>query len=96
MLRGCLIPCIYRKTLSLNSSDATPSAALTLINTDIEIIRNGLVQLHEVWASFIEIGLAIFLLERQLGWAAAVPISFTVGKYLVPLILSYELIGELL
>lgn len=92
MMRGCLVPCIYRKTLSLNSSDATASAALTLISTDIEVIKNGLVQLHEVWASFVEIGLAIYLLEKQVGWAAAVSISFAVGKYLISLPLFMSLL----
>ena len=79
MIRGCLIPCIYRKTLTLETSEVSPAAALTLISTDIETIKDGIVHLHEVWASPIEIALAIYLLQRQVGAASAIPIAFAIG-----------------
>ena len=75
-MRGCLIPCIYRKTLVLETSEVSPAAALTLISTDIETIKDGVVQLHEIWASPTEIALGIYLLKRQLGAAASVPAAF--------------------
>jgi len=58
MMRGSIVPCIYRKTLLLDSSSVNPAAALTLISTDIETISQGIVQLHEVWAALVEISLA--------------------------------------
>lgn len=85
LMRGCLIPCIYNKTLVLESSEVNPAAALTLISTDIETIKDGIVRLHEVWASPIEIALAIYLLNRQLGAASSVPAGFAISTILLRL-----------
>lgn len=85
MIRGSLIPCIYRKTLILETSEVNPAAALTLISTDIETIKDGIVRLHELWASPIEIALAIYLLNRQVGAASAVPAAFAIGTRFCPL-----------
>ncbi|KAI9845011.1 MAG: hypothetical protein M1837_005155 [Sclerophora amabilis] len=78
MMRGSIVPCIYRKTLLLDSSDVSPAAALTLISTDVENITPGVVLLHEVWAGMVEIGLTMYLLERQVGAACGVPIGFAI------------------
>ncbi len=83
LMRGCLIPCIYNKTLVLETSEVNPAAALTLISTDIETIKDGIVQLHEIWASPIEIALAIYLLKRQLGAASSVPAAFAISTILL-------------
>lgn len=79
LMRGCLIPCIYNKTLVLETSEVNPAAALTLISTDIETIKDGIVQIHEIWASPIEIALALYLLKRQLGAASSVPAAFAIS-----------------
>ncbi|UNI16453.1 hypothetical protein JDV02_002885 [Purpureocillium takamizusanense] len=79
MMRGSIIPLIYQKSLALDScSTATfhPTAALTLVSTDIETITSGLVQIHETWSNLVEIGLAIYLLERQLGVACVMSVGF--------------------
>ena len=82
MMRGSLISCIYSKTLRLLESDAQEASALTLMNADIEVITQGVTQLHETWSSCLEVGLAIWLLERQVGAACAVPVGLTIGSYL--------------
>ena len=79
MMRGSLIPCIYKKTLDLETSEVNPAAALTLVSTDIETIKDGIVHLHELWASPIEVAIAIYLLKRQLGAASGVPAGFAIG-----------------
>ena len=79
MMRGCLIPIIYQKTLILETSEVSPAAALTLVSTDIETIKDGIVHLQELWASPTELALAIYLLKRQLGTASAVPTVFAIG-----------------
>lgn len=79
MMRGSIIPSIHQKTLALDASDINDAAALTLISTDIETIVVGIVFLHETWASLIELGVAIWLLERQLGAACAIPVSTALG-----------------
>ncbi|KAJ6125118.1 hypothetical protein N7471_012435 [Penicillium samsonianum] len=69
MIRGSLVPLVYRHTMRLDVGIARDSAALTLMSVDIERISSGLQHVHEVWASPIDIGLALWLLERQLGLA---------------------------
>ncbi|EKV04366.1 ABC transporter, putative [Penicillium digitatum PHI26] len=55
--------------MRLDVGIARDSAALTLMSVDVERISSGLQYVHEVWASPIDIGLALWLLERQLGLA---------------------------
>ncbi|KAI0011479.1 ATPase-like protein [Xylariaceae sp. FL0662B] len=72
LIRGCLVGAVYRMTTEMKlSSDA---AALTLMSTDIERIRLGILNLHEFWANSIEVGLASWLLYRQVGAAFAAPL----------------------
>ncbi|ETN41096.1 uncharacterized protein HMPREF1541_03031 [Cyphellophora europaea CBS 101466] len=72
-LRATLVSLIYYKTLGVSIPTAQESSAVTLMSTDVERSGTGLRFMHEVWASPIDIGLAIYLLERQLGPAAAAP-----------------------
>ncbi|KGO45062.1 ABC transporter, integral membrane type 1 [Penicillium expansum] len=55
--------------MRLDIGIARDSTALTLMSVDVERISSGLQYVHEVWASPIDIGLALWLLERQLGLA---------------------------
>lgn len=66
MVRGALILLVYDHTLSLNISAPSKSDALTLINADIERIGSGQRSLHETWASVLEIGLSLWLLEIKI------------------------------
>lgn len=86
MMRGSIVPCIFNKTLRLDSSDVSPAAALTLISTDIETITQGIVQLHELWASLVEIGLGMYLLQRQVGAACGVSIGVSIRQIFPSLI----------
>ncbi|TLD19247.1 hypothetical protein PspLS_09793 [Pyricularia sp. CBS 133598] len=81
MMRGSMVPLIYQKSLQLDSTTSTvaPSAALTLMSTDIETIANGIVQLHETWGSLVEIALSMYLIWRQLGAACAMPIALSIA-----------------
>lgn len=81
MIRGSLVPLVYRHTMRLDVGIARDSAALTLMSVDIERISSGLQHVHEVWASPIDIGLALWLLERQLGLAVVAFAAIFVGKY---------------
>ncbi|KAF4993969.1 hypothetical protein FGRMN_6100 [Fusarium graminum] len=78
MLRGLLYTAVYDKTISLHTAVANDSAALTLMNSDIERIKMGLMPIHEYWANTIEVIVASWLLERQLGAAFAAPIVVVV------------------
>ena len=71
---------LYRKTLTLSSSALKESEAVTLMNADVERITTGLRQVHELWASFFEIALSIWLLYMQLSWAALTPLVVIFGQ----------------
>ncbi|KAG9229339.1 P-loop containing nucleoside triphosphate hydrolase protein [Amylocarpus encephaloides] len=74
MSRGSLAGAIYTKTTQLDLAAADDAAAVTLMSTDLERIQLGFLNLHEFWANSIEVGLASWLLERQLGSAFAAPL----------------------
>lgn len=84
MMRGSLIPLIYEKTLHVDStspSRSAPSGTLTLVSTDIETISGGIMLFHQTWSSILEIGIAIYLLERQLGAACVMSVGFAIGTF---------------
>ncbi|KAM0248820.1 hypothetical protein ACHAQJ_009306 [Trichoderma viride] len=74
MARGALASAVYRRTTQSKLSAADDSAALTLMSTDIERIRLGLLALHDFWACILQVGLALFLLFRVVGAAFAAPV----------------------
>lgn len=53
----------------MDSATAKDAAAVTLMSTDIDGIASGLQSTHDIWASVIELGLGVYLLERQVGVA---------------------------
>lgn len=53
--------------------DLQDSAAITLMGTDVERIVVSFKAIHEVWASLLDVGVAVWLLERQLFVACVVP-----------------------
>jgi hypothetical protein len=52
------------------------------MGTDVERIVISLKNIHESWASILEVGVAIWLLERQVWVACVVPIVICLGKIL--------------
>ncbi|RAH78396.1 multidrug resistance protein MDR [Aspergillus japonicus CBS 114.51] len=72
-VRGALVSLIYQKTLTLQFDENSDSTALTLMSNDIDNIAFGLQNMHEVWASPVETGIALYLLQRKVSWVAAVP-----------------------
>jgi ATP-binding cassette, subfamily C (CFTR/MRP), member 1 len=80
MFRGQLISMLYDKSTAISLTSADPTAVLTLMSADIERIDMGWRTAHEIWANLVEIGIAIFLLERQLGVACLVPVATSIGN----------------
>ncbi|TAQ85919.1 hypothetical protein B7494_g5754 [Chlorociboria aeruginascens] len=78
MIRGGLISMLYNRTTDLSVTVVDPSASLILMSADIERITTGWQTIHEMWANIIEIGLAIYLLQRQLGAACAIPVAVAI------------------
>ncbi|KAI8198964.1 ABC transporter [Colletotrichum sp. SAR 10_65] len=71
-LRGGLVSIIFRKSLGLDAATASQGKAVTLMSTDIDAIASGVKDLHEIWASVLELGIAVYLLNLQIGAACFV------------------------
>ncbi|KAH8897503.1 putative ABC multidrug transporter [Thozetella sp. PMI_491] len=74
LVRGCLVSAIYRAATEAEIGSGDSNAALTLMSTDIERIRVGFLDLHDIWGSLIETAIASWLLYEQLAAAFAAPI----------------------
>ena len=81
MARGGVISMLFNKISHLSLTSVNPSASLTLMSADVERITNGWQSMNEIWANGLEVAIAVWLLERQLGAAAAIPVAVAVGMY---------------
>ncbi|KAF2649718.1 P-loop containing nucleoside triphosphate hydrolase protein, partial [Lophiostoma macrostomum CBS 122681] len=72
-LRGGLITIIYQQTVEARAVDLGGINGITLIGTDVERIVLNFRNIHEIWASLVDIAIAVFLLERQVFLACLVP-----------------------
>lgn len=82
MVRGGLISILYQKVTDLSLKDIDPAASMTLMSADIERIVQGWQSMHEIWANLLEVALAIYLLQRQLGVSCMVPIGVSIREYI--------------
>jgi ATP-binding cassette, subfamily C (CFTR/MRP), member 1 len=83
-LRGGLIALIYQQTVEARAVDLGGINGLTLMGTDVERIILNFQTIHEVWASLLDIAVAIFLLQRQIFLACLVPGLVTFGEITSP------------
>jgi ATP-binding cassette, subfamily C (CFTR/MRP), member 1 len=67
MLRGSLISLIMTQTLELDSFNTSGTSTLTLITADVGKICDTYKSLNNIWSDPTSIGVALWLLERQLG-----------------------------
>lgn len=74
------MPLIFKKTTNLDTTFAKEGAAVTLMSTDVDGIATGIQLMHEIWASVVELFVAVYLLERQIGPACFLVVIPTVGK----------------
>jgi ATP-binding cassette subfamily C (CFTR/MRP) protein 1 len=81
MARGSLVTLIFDKTLRMSTSVVSDSAAITLMSTDIERIGSGMREIHEVYASIIEVAIALWLLARLLNLAMIASTVIAVCEY---------------
>ena len=76
---------IYRRLLELEATSASGESSVTLMSTDIDSIASGVNDLHEIWASILELGVAIYLLYLEIGAACFVVAIPAVGT-IIPLL----------
>ncbi|OIW30336.1 multidrug resistance-like protein [Coniochaeta ligniaria NRRL 30616] len=74
MLRGTLISAIFSRSTGLSTDDVDDSAAVTLMSTDVDAIIRAWRELHEIWATLIQIPVAVWLLSTHIGWACVGPL----------------------
>lgn len=58
------------------------------MSADIDRIGSSMTLVHEIYASFIDGALAIYLLHRLLGIAVLPPLLWIIGIIMFPLLLS--------
>jgi hypothetical protein len=80
-VRGGLISIIYQESLQCRKKDQGDLDSLTLMGTDVERIIVGFRSIHELWASLVDIGIATYLLQRQVYVACLVPSALVFGKH---------------
>jgi len=80
MVRGGLVALIFEKTLGLDATKARDGDAISLMSADIEGIEPIFQLIHEVWASVVELGIGLYLLQMQVGLACFFVIIPAIGK----------------
>ncbi|OBT64152.1 hypothetical protein VE03_06254 [Pseudogymnoascus sp. 23342-1-I1] len=88
LFRGSIIALVFDKTLRINSSAVENAEAITLMSADIDRIGSSMTLVHEIYASFIDGALAIYLLYRLLGIAVLPPLVWIVVCLLIGLPLA--------
>jgi ATP-binding cassette subfamily C (CFTR/MRP) protein 1 len=83
IVRAALVASIFRKMTKLSISHGEMSATLTLMSTDVERIKGGLHSINEIWANAVEVALAAWLLQREIGIAFLIPLAVVVLCVLV-------------
>lgn len=71
---------IYQRTLQTTTADLGDITAVSLMGTDVERIVTGIQLFHDTWSSLLEIGIACWLLERQVFLACLAPIVLVLGE----------------
>lgn len=80
MLRGTLITAVYAKATNIVAMAKDNKASITLMSTDVERATRGLIDLHEMWANIVQVAIATWLLEIELGAACVGPVIIALSK----------------
>ena len=78
--RGILVSQILDKSFLLGHHEAKRSAASTLMSTDTDGVVDVIPELHETWASVVELALSIYLLWTVVYYSAFLTILPAIGK----------------
>lgn len=80
MLRGMLMTAVFQKTTDVERTACDDAKSLTLMGADTENVVRGLRDMHELWATTVQIALATWLLQVELGVACVGPLAVTICK----------------
>ncbi len=81
MYRGALVSLVFKKTMDLDPSAVRESAPVTLMSTDVEGIALGGTSIHDIWASFLELPVALYLLYTHVGIPSLFILAPAAGRY---------------
>jgi ATP-binding cassette subfamily C (CFTR/MRP) protein 1 len=82
MVKGALASLLYHKLDQLENGSVSSASAMALMGTDVEQIAEAWNSICDIWAFPIQIGFAIWMLQRQLGIACAIPIILSISASL--------------
>ncbi|KAI0170239.1 ABC transporter [Pestalotiopsis sp. NC0098] len=94
-LKGGLIGLIYQETMKARTVDLGPTTAVAVMGTDVERIGQNFQSIHEMWASIIEVAVAIWLLEQQIFLACLAPVAVIINTFFPHLLLIFLITGPL-
>ncbi|KAF4899270.1 ABC transporter atnG [Colletotrichum fructicola] len=83
-IRGLLVGAVYQKLTTVATAQHE-NAAVTLMSTDVERVTQGLRVFHEAWANVVEVGIAVWLLQRELQTGSIAPVAIAIACFLVTL-----------
>ncbi|KEQ68866.1 putative ABC transporter [Aureobasidium namibiae CBS 147.97] len=78
-VRGVLISVMHSKSLAISTEHAADGAVLSLMTNDTDRICSAIPVIAGLFAAPFEIGVAVFLLERQIGVSCLAPVLLTVA-----------------
>ena len=80
-VRVALISALYRKSLVISSSskkESTVGEIVNLMAVDAQRVGDIVWYLHLAWSSFITIGISVYFMYKELGYAAFVGVSILI------------------
>lgn len=80
-LRGGLTALVYERALDIRAADSEDITAVALMGTDIPRIVQSFRAIHEIWATILDISIAVWLLERQLSIACVAPVVVSISTF---------------
>ncbi|CAG8903863.1 unnamed protein product [Penicillium egyptiacum] len=83
MTRGSFVTMIYSKTLHQASGRCEEASSTTLMSTDVDRIVTGLLNSHELWASPVEIVIALVLLGKSIGYPSVAALGIALSMLLL-------------
>ncbi|GIZ49230.1 hypothetical protein CKM354_001226500 [Cercospora kikuchii] len=87
-IRASVVSAVYAKITDLDDVHLSDNAALTLVTADTNRICSSLQTIDDLFATPIEIAVAIYLLERQIGVSCVAPVALAVGVSVLSFISS--------
>ncbi|KAL6817639.1 P-loop containing nucleoside triphosphate hydrolase protein [Trichoderma camerunense] len=93
MLRSILVTETFIAATKARIGTSDDNAALTLMSTDIERIRMGFRQLHDIWASVLQVALSAWMLYSRVDVVFVAPIGVVIVCFIC-LVIVMNFIGD--